>query len=66
MYQQLWGNKVEKKLYLGVREHKRLSTTGLDDVSVCSVNNKDVASVLQQNTTMPDFLLLLTIPLSPH
>jgi hypothetical protein len=31
MYQQLWGYKVEEKLYLGVREQKRLNTTGLDD-----------------------------------
>jgi hypothetical protein len=31
MYQQLWGCKVEDKLYLGVREQKRLNTTGLTD-----------------------------------
>jgi hypothetical protein len=30
MYQQLWGYKVEEKLYLGVREQKRLNTTGLE------------------------------------
>jgi hypothetical protein len=30
MYQQLWGYKVEEKLYLGVREQKRLNTTDLD------------------------------------
>jgi hypothetical protein len=30
MYQQLWGYKVEEKLYLGVREQKRLSTTAID------------------------------------
>jgi hypothetical protein len=29
MYQQLWGYKVEDKLYLGVSEQKRLNTTGL-------------------------------------
>jgi hypothetical protein len=29
MYQQLWGYKVEEKLYLGVREQKMLNTTGL-------------------------------------
>jgi hypothetical protein len=29
MYQQLWGYKVEEKLYLGVREQRRLNTTGL-------------------------------------
>jgi hypothetical protein len=30
MYQQLWGYKVEDKLYLGVREQKRLNTTGIE------------------------------------
>jgi hypothetical protein len=30
MYQQLWGYKVEDKLYLGVREQKRLNTTDID------------------------------------
>jgi hypothetical protein len=29
MYQQLWGYKVEVKLYLGVRKQKRLNTTDL-------------------------------------
>jgi hypothetical protein len=28
--QQLWGYKVEDKLYLGVREQKRFNTTALD------------------------------------
>jgi hypothetical protein len=32
MYQQLWGYKVEEKLYLGVREQKRLNTTDLKDL----------------------------------
>jgi hypothetical protein len=31
MYQQLWGYKVEEKLYLGVREQKRLNTTAIDN-----------------------------------
>jgi hypothetical protein len=31
MYQQLWGYRVEEKLYLGVREQKRLNTTDLGD-----------------------------------
>jgi hypothetical protein len=31
MYQQVWGYKVEDKLYLGVREQKRLNTTALED-----------------------------------
>jgi hypothetical protein len=30
MYQQLWGYKVEEKLYLGLREQKRLNTTGIE------------------------------------
>jgi hypothetical protein len=30
MHQQLWGYKVEEKLNLGVREQKRLNTTGLE------------------------------------
>jgi hypothetical protein len=29
MYHQLWGYKVGEKLYLGVREQKRLNTTGI-------------------------------------
>jgi hypothetical protein len=30
MYQQLWGYKVEEKLYLGVHEQKWLNTTGIE------------------------------------
>jgi hypothetical protein len=30
MQQQLWGYKVEEKLYMGVREQKRLHITGLE------------------------------------
>jgi hypothetical protein len=30
MYQQLWGYKIEDKLYLGVREQKSLNTTALE------------------------------------
>jgi hypothetical protein len=33
MYQQLWGYKVFVKLYLGVREQKRLNTTAIEDVN---------------------------------
>jgi hypothetical protein len=29
MHQQLWGYKVEEKLYVGVHEQKRLNTAGL-------------------------------------
>jgi hypothetical protein len=31
MHQQRWGYKIEEKLYLGVREQKRLNTTVLED-----------------------------------
>jgi hypothetical protein len=31
MHQKLWGYKVEEKLYVGVREQKKLNTTGVDD-----------------------------------
>jgi hypothetical protein len=34
MHQQLWGYKVEEKLYVGVREQKRLNTA---DLAVCAV-----------------------------
>jgi hypothetical protein len=30
MHQQLWGYKVEEKLYVGVREQKRLNTAGIN------------------------------------
>jgi hypothetical protein len=29
MHQQLWGYKVEVKIYVGVREQERLNTTAL-------------------------------------
>jgi hypothetical protein len=32
MQQQLWGYKVEKKIYLGVRERKRLNIAGLQEM----------------------------------
>jgi hypothetical protein len=33
MHQQLWGYKVEEKLYLGVREQKSLNTTDLENLA---------------------------------
>jgi hypothetical protein len=39
MYQQLWGYKVEEKLYLGVREQKRLNTTVLEDLRKLGVKS---------------------------
>jgi hypothetical protein len=45
MYQQLWGYKVEEKLYLGVREQKRLNTTGLIDARCNTAHQADVLVV---------------------
>jgi hypothetical protein len=33
MYQQLWGYKVEEKLFLGVREGKSLNTADLGNLT---------------------------------
>jgi hypothetical protein len=43
MHQQLWGYKVEEKLYVGVREQERLNTAGLvlkkiDNPDACEFN----------------------------
>jgi hypothetical protein len=43
------GYKVEEKLYLGVREQKRLNTTGLDHVIRKVKGNKEG---LKQNETL--------------
>ena len=45
MHQQLWGYKVEEKLYLGVHEQKRLNTTVLEDCNsaINSVRTSDLA-----------------------
>jgi hypothetical protein len=37
MHQQLWGHKVEEKLYVGVREQKRLNTAGLSQSHVTPI-----------------------------
>jgi hypothetical protein len=41
MYQQIWGYKVEEKLYLGVREQKRLNTTDLEFPTIDNTNMAD-------------------------
>jgi hypothetical protein len=41
MYQQLWGYKVEEKLYLGVREQKRLITTDINDPTLSSWRERE-------------------------
>jgi len=40
MYQQLWGYKVDEKLYLGVREQKRLNTTVVEDKEFTPLTSK--------------------------
>jgi hypothetical protein len=40
MHQQLWGYKVEEKLYVGVREQKRLNTTALKQQKMLYCNQK--------------------------
>jgi hypothetical protein len=37
MYQQLWGYKVEEKLYLGERKHKMLNITDIDYTRVSRI-----------------------------
>jgi hypothetical protein len=50
MYQQLWGYKVEDKFYLGVREQKRLNTTGLNNIKEFSPYlKKKHTSLLQRS-----------------
>jgi hypothetical protein len=34
MHQQLWGYKVEEKLYVGVCKQKRLNTTGVNKSTI--------------------------------
>ena len=42
MHQQIWGYKVEEKLYVGVREQKRLNTTELEDWGlIYTISEKD-------------------------
>jgi hypothetical protein len=38
MQQQLWGYKVEEKIYLGVRERKRLNITALDEPEIFQIH----------------------------
>jgi hypothetical protein len=46
MHQQLWGYKVEEKLYVGIREQKRLNTTALDNsVTVISTYRREYKNI---------------------
>jgi hypothetical protein len=54
MYQQLWGYKVEEKLYLGVRKQKRLNTTVLEHMLCLMLfynQDSDLNLVFQSETT---------------
>jgi hypothetical protein len=50
MYQQLWGYKVEVKLYLAEREQKRLNTTDLDELRIQMVNEGNQKGKPTRNT----------------
>jgi hypothetical protein len=64
MYQKLWGYKVEEKLYLGVREQKRLKPTGLDKPTGEGVGDVDKHKTLDYRAThlslheISDYILL--------
>ena len=59
MHQQLWGYKVEKKIYVGVREQKRLNTTALNDSEkwilafVTKITNICMFSIVTFDTMLP-------------
>jgi hypothetical protein len=56
---QLWGYKIEEKLYLGVCEQKRLNTTALDPLSCICTNylNKWRSLLWYSATTVGDLFL---------
>jgi hypothetical protein len=67
MNQQLWGYKVEEKLYLGVREQKRLNTTSLMYSTVLVFGWKDKGKLHQRETSQtggPAWCLVTVINLS--
>jgi hypothetical protein len=56
MYQQLWGYTVEEKLYLGVREQKRLNTTAVDhQILIPNILASFPTSSLQRAFGLPVF-----------
>jgi hypothetical protein len=58
MYQQLWGYKVEEKLYLGVREQKRLNTTDLERVCVRPVPSASSSRYQSDTGLLPLHVIL--------
>ena len=56
MHQQLWGYKVEEKLYVGVREQKRLNTTALHPPGICLIPKTSMlirSELCDDNITKP-------------
>jgi hypothetical protein len=48
MHQQLWGYKVEEKLYVGVREQKRLNTTALEHMhKECTMETQQYNNIFE-------------------
>jgi hypothetical protein len=61
MHQQLWGYKVEEKLYLGVHEQTRLNTTAIAHVISCHPPTAEAQIKSQVNTHGMYTLRLLTL-----
>jgi hypothetical protein len=60
MHEQLWGYKVEDKLYLGVREQKMLNTAGIRDqyLTVLALCGDTGCSLFFQSTYTAMFVCL--------
>jgi hypothetical protein len=77
MHQQLWGYKVEEKLYVGVREQKKLNTAALDRANLnhCTKSTNplrhNVTNPLRHNVThrrqnLLEFMWIILIGLERH
>jgi hypothetical protein len=56
MHQQLWGYKVEEKLYLGLREQKRLNTTALGYANVTIMGKQSMFQLLSSPLKSPLYI----------
>jgi hypothetical protein len=63
MYQQLWRYKFEEKLYLGVREQKRLNTTALNNNKTCWKHQRHAMKfeVLLGETIFKQYMMFIKI-----
>jgi hypothetical protein len=65
MYQQLWGYKVKDKLYLGVREQKRLNTTAIGHsymrVKHCAYGHRVATLLNPRGVTTVSYKYSLTV-----